>query len=213
VQVFGVSVRDPEALAEGRKLTDQWLQNPDSVESALAGSALAITAANGDSVLYDKLMAGTKTAKTPELYYSYLFSLSSFSDPQLLQRTLDYAISSDVRSQDTLGLLGAVMGNPAGQRLAWDFVRSRWADIEKVGGPFASAAVVNSAGGFCDAGMRNEVNEFFSAHKVAAAERSFKQSMERIHNCVDLKSQQSDQLAAWLGSHSGGAAAAGSSVR
>jgi puromycin-sensitive aminopeptidase len=211
LQVLGGSARDPEVLAEARRLSDQWLQNPASVESALAGSALTITAANGDSVLYDKLMAGTKTAKTPELYYSYFFALSSFSNLQLLQRTLDYAISSAVRSQDTLGLLGAVMGNPAGQRLAWDFIRSHWEDVEKVGGPFASAAIVNSAGGFCDAGMRDEVNDFFSSHKVAA-ERSFKQSRERINNCVDLKSQQSDQLATWLGNHSGGAAA-GSSVR
>jgi hypothetical protein len=47
---------------------------------------------------------------------------------------------------------------------------------------------------------------------VAAAERSFGQSMERINNCVDLKSQQSGQLASWLENQSGGGAA-GSGVR
>ena len=39
-------------------------------------------------------MIGMKNAKTPELHYLYFFTLSSFSDPQLLQRTLDYAITS-----------------------------------------------------------------------------------------------------------------------
>ena len=213
LQVLGGTGRDPEALAEARKLMEQELNNPSSVESSLANSAFGLAAANGDTALYDKLMMGTKNAKTPELYLLYLFTLADFSDPQHLQHTLDYAISPQVRSQDTLNLLGAVMANPAGQTLAWDFVRSHWTEVEKAGGPFASANVVINTGGFCDAKMRDEVNDFFSAHKVAAAERAFRQSMEKIGNCVDLKSQQSSQLASWLGTHSGGGSAAGSGMR
>jgi aminopeptidase N/puromycin-sensitive aminopeptidase len=212
MQVLGNVAREPKTLAEARKLTEQGLQNPASVESGLATAAFGLTAQDGDSPLYDRLMAEMKSAKTPEQYYLYFYTLATFSDPKLLERTLEYAISPEVRSQDTLGLLGAVMANPAGEKLAWDFVRSHWAEVEKTGGPFASANIVTSAGSFCDAGLRDPVNDFFSAHKVAAAERSFRQSMERINNCVDLKSQQSNQLASWLESHGGGAAA-GSSVR
>jgi aminopeptidase N len=212
LQVLGNTGRDPETLAEARKLTERGLQNPTLVESGLASTAFGLAARDGDSAFYDKLIAGMKSSKTPEQYYLYFYTLSSFSDPHLLQHALEFAISPEVRSQDTLGLLGAVMANPSGEKLAWDFVRSHWADVEKAGGPFASANIVTSAGFFCDAGLRDQVNDFFSAHKVAAAERSFRQSMERIDNCVDLKSQQSNQLASWLESHDGGAAA-GSSIR
>jgi len=212
LQVLGDTGRDPGALAEARKLTEQALQNPASVETSLAGAAFGLTALNGDSALYDNLMTGMKNAKTPELYYLYFFTLPGFSDPQLLQRALDYSISPEVRPQDAPSLLGAVMANPAGEKLAWNFVRSHWAEVEKAGGPFSGAQVVINAGGFCDAGLRDEVNDFFSAHRVAGAERSFRQTMERINNCVDLKSQQSNQLASWLESHGGGTAA-GSNVR
>jgi aminopeptidase N len=212
LQVLGSTGHDPEALAEARKLTERTLENPASVESGLAAAAFVLAAEGGDSVLYDKLLAGMKSAKTPEQYYLYFFTLSSFSNPNLLQRTLTYAISPDVRSQDSLGLIGAVMANSAGQRLAWDFVRTHWTEVEKAGGPFASAQIVTSAGSFCEADLSDEVKGFFSAHKVAAAERSFGQSMERINNCVDLKAQQSSQLASWLQSQGGGAAA-GSSIR
>src|SRR6202043_2478195 len=112
------------------------------------------------------------------------------------------AISPDVRPQDALGMVTSVLANPAGQQLAWDFIRQHWPEIEKAGGPFASAQVVGATGVFCDAGSRDQVMEFFSAHKVAAAERTYKQSIERINNCVDLKSQQEPQLASWLGQHS-----------
>jgi aminopeptidase N len=212
LQVMGSTGHDPGAMAEANKLTAQALENPSSVESGLAAAAFALVAETGDAAFYDKVMAGVKNAKTPEQYYIYFYTLPSFTDPQLLTRTLNFAISPEVRSQDSLGLIGSVMANSAGQKLAWDFVRSHWAEVEKAGGPFASAQVVNSAGSFCDAGLRDEVKDFFSTHKVAAAERSFGQSMERINNCVDLKTQQSPQLASWL-QNNGGGAASGSSVR
>jgi aminopeptidase N len=98
-------------------------------------------------------------------------------------------------------LVTSVMGNPAGQQQAWDFIRQNWSAIEKAGGPFASAQVVGATSVFCDAGLRDQVTEFFAAHKIEAAERTYKQSIERINNCVDLKSQQEPKLASWLGQH------------
>jgi aminopeptidase N/puromycin-sensitive aminopeptidase len=146
-------------------------------------------------------MTALRDPKSPEEYYMYLFTLSQFGDQKLLQRTLDFAISPDVRSQDALQVITGVMANPAGEKLAWDFVRQHWTEVEKAGGPFASAQVVGATSVFCDSGARDQVTEFFSAHKVAAAERTYKQSIERINNCVDLKSQQEPQLASWLGKH------------
>jgi aminopeptidase N len=198
---LGYDARDPEILEQARKIADKALDDPASVDREMAGSAFGLAALNGDSAFYDRVMAAMKNPKSPEEYYMYLFTLPSFSDQKLLQRTLEFAISPDVRSQDALGVITSVMGNPAGQQLAWDFVRQHWAEIEKAGGPFASAQVVGATSVFCDAGSRDQVTEFFTAHKVAAAERTYKQSIERINNCADLKSQQESQLASWLGQH------------
>ena len=198
---LGYDGRDADTLAQARKLADQALDNPSSVDHELAGGAFALAALNGDQSLYDRLLAATKNPKSPEEYYQYLFTLPQFSDPKLLQRTLDLAVSSDVRSQDALGVITSVMANPEGEKLAWDFVQSHWDVVEKAGGPFASAQVVGATSGFCTVQMRDQVTNFFAAHKVEAAERTYKQSIERINNCVDLKSQQEPQLATWLGQH------------
>jgi aminopeptidase N len=199
---LGYDARDPEVLAQARKVADKVLDDPASVDRQIAGGAMALAALNGGEDFYDRLMTALKSPKSPEEYYMYLFTLPQFSDPKLLQRTLDYSISPDVRSQDALGVLTSVMGNPEGQKLAWDFVLTHWDAVQKVGGPFASAQVVGSTSSFCDAHMRDQVVEFYSAHKVEAAERAYRQSIERINNCVDLKSQQEPQLASWLGQHS-----------
>ncbi len=119
----------------------------------------------------------------------------------MLERALEYAISPEVRSQDSLSLITRVMKNRAGERVAWDFVRLHWADVEKAGGPFASADIVEAAASFCDAGMRDEIKDFFTTHNNSAAERTLKQSLERVNYCMDLKTQQADQLASWLERH------------
>jgi len=198
---LGYDARDPEALEQARKIADKTLADPDSVDHEVARGALALAALNGDSAFYDRLLAATKNPKSPEEYYMYLNALSQFSDQKLLQRTLEFAISSDVRSQDALGVVSDVLGNPDGQQIAWDFIRQHWTEIEKAGGPFASAQVVGATDVFCDTALRDQVTEFFTAHKIEAAERTYRQSIERINNCVDLKSQQEPQLASWLGQH------------
>jgi aminopeptidase N len=198
---LGYDARDPEVLTAARKLAEKALDDPSSVDRQMAGGAMALAALNGDQTFYDRLMVAIKNPKSPEEYYMYLFTLPQFSDPKLLQRTLDYAISPDVRSQDALGVVTSVMGNPEGQKQAWDFVLSHWDAVQKVGGPFASAQVVGSTGSFCDAQMRDQVVEFYAAHKIEAAERTYRQSIERINNCVDLRTQQQPQLASWLGQH------------
>ncbi len=200
-RALGYDARDPDTLEEARKVADKVLADPQSVDSDMTNAALPLAALHGDSAFYDRVMAATKDPKSPEQYYTFLYTLPEFVDPTLLQRTLEFAVSPEVRSQDALSVITAVMRNPAGRDLAWDFIRQHWPEVEKAGGPFASAQVVGATGVFCEAGMRDQVTEFFSAHKVAAAERTYKQSIERINNCVDLKSQQEPQLASWLGKH------------
>ena len=199
-RALGYDARDPETLEQARKIADEVLAD-SSVDPDVAGIALALAALHGDSAFYDRVMAATKNPQTPELYNSYLFTLPRFSDPKLLQRTLEFAISPDVRSQDALRVITSVMRNPAGRQLAWDFIQSHWDAVAKAGGPFASAEVVGATGIFCNAELRDQVTQFFSAHKIAAAERTYKQSIERINDCVDLKSNQQPQLALWLGKH------------
>jgi aminopeptidase N len=201
MHALGYTAHDPAVEAEAQKLTAQAMQDPSSVDHELLSAALSITARNGDAAFYDEVLARLKTAKTPEEQFIYQRILTRFSDPKLLQRTLDYAISPDVRSQDALFVIAGVMRNPAGAKLAWDFARAHWNEIANLGGAFGGGVIVSAAGSFCDGGMRDEVKDFFTTHHATASERGLKQTLERINYCVDLKAQQGTQLESWLQSH------------
>jgi aminopeptidase N len=203
---LGYDARDPEALAQASKIAKKALDNPESVNREVAAGAFRLAALTGDQTFYDRMTAQLKNAKSPEEYYVALSTLARFGDPKLLQQTLDYAVSPDVRSQDALGLISQVMNNPAGEKLAWNFVLTHWDAVQKAGGVFSSAEIVGATDSFCDAHMRDEVVEFFKAHRIEAGERTYRQSIEQINNCIELKSQQEPQLASWLGHHDTAAA-------
>ena len=202
LHTLGITGADPEVLAEARKQARQALQDPASVSPELVPVFFGLAARTGGTEFYDGIMAKAKSAEIPENYYLYLATLSQFSDPKLLRRTLDYAISGQVRSQDVKGVIGRVMQNPDGRDVAWEFVRSHWPDISRAGGPFRSGDIIGSAGSFCDAEQENQVREFFSTHPTQTSDRLLKQTLERIDYCVDLKSREEDALSAWLGEHS-----------
>jgi aminopeptidase N len=207
--------QDPQALAEARKIADQALADPNSVNHEISSTAIFVAAANGDEAFYNKLMADMKSAKTPEIYFRDLFSLGRFRDPKLIERTLQFTISPDMRSQDAPYFLSSMLRRPAAEKPTWTFIQQHWGEIQKLGGPYAAAAVVQGTGSFCDAGMRDEVQSFFTAHPAPGAERSLKQSIERTNYCIEMKTQQEGPLASWLrdNQNSGTAAGSGSASR
>ncbi len=196
---LGYAGQDPEVIALARRWTEKALVDPASLDSTVAFTAFTLAAQHGDASLYDKLMTKMQASGTSlENYYLYFQTLSKFRSPKLLERTLEYAISPAVRSQDTLGMIAAVMKNPAGGRLAWEFVQAHWSEIDKVGGGFTSGEVVGATNVYCEAGMQDQVQGFFTQHAVPTAQRTLKQSLESIHNCADLKSRQTPELSQWL---------------
>ena len=200
---LGYVAHDPEVMALARKLANESLEDPSSVNHELAFAAMRVAATNGDEAFYDKIIARLKAAKTPEEIFITRQALAAFSDPKLIERTLEFALSPDVRSQDSLQLISQVMRNPAAEKQAWDFVGQHWDKVKSIGGAYAGAAVAHSVGSFCGAELRDDVSDFFATHHEPASERTVKQSLERINNCVDLKAQQQGPLAAWLEQHSG----------
>jgi len=195
---LGYTGRDPEVLAKAKDLALEEMKTPGTVDPSLVDTVFTLAASNGDPALYDQMMLRVRENQSPEQYYRYFYNLARFTDPALVQRTLDFAMSPAVRSQDALNLIAAVMNTTTGANLGWKFVRSHWAQIEKIMGGYNTGGIVATTGSFCDAGMRDEVKQFFTEHPVPAAERSLRQAQERVNYCIDLKQQQAPALASWL---------------
>jgi aminopeptidase N len=170
------------------------------VPPSIATAVLRTAAAGGDKALYDRYVAElARTHATPEEFYRFLNALAFFRDPALVTRTLEFALSTEVRSQDAPGLISILLAQPASQEAAWAFVKARWPQItEKLGVFQGVPAVVGALGGFCSMERAADIRAFFAKNPVPPAARSLQQSIERIESCVSLDQRQSAPFTRWL---------------
>jgi hypothetical protein len=127
-----------------------------------------------------------------------VYSLAAFESEGLVKRTLDYAMSSETRAQDVPGLVFTAFGNPAGRRVAWEFVKTNYDALVTKSGPTFGPGLVNVVGFACDRDLISDMTAFFDQQKVSGAERTLQQGLERARNCAGLKERQHAVLHQWI---------------
>jgi aminopeptidase N len=207
--ILGLTGHDPKIIQMSKEMVDKAL-NGEPFDRPMLSAALRITAREGDAAFYNRILGHFAQLKTQDEFILYGQVLCLFSDPALLTRTLGFAISPAMRAQDAPQVIGAVMANPAGRQVAWDFTRQHWPEIEAKLSNYSDASLVRAAGVFCDATKRDEVQQFFTEHKIAAAERELKLALEEINVCIDVRGHQQPLLQSWLQQHQSSVAANGS---
>ena len=207
VTILGLLGNDPKAIQFSRETVDDALKGK-AVDGTLLGSALGVAARYGDAALYNAILAHFAQVKTPAEFLLYGQTLCLFSDPALVTRTLTFAISPEMRTQDAPQVLGTVLANRPSRQVAWDFIRQHWPEVEAKLSNYSEGAIIGATGAFCDAAKRDEVRQFFTEHKVPATERALKQTLEQINVCIDVRTHQEPDLRAWLEQQPAGAGAA-----
>ena len=207
--LLGNKGQDPEVLKQARQITQQYMNDPKSVDSNLAGEALQLAAMHGDAALFDQFMEKLKTTTIPEEHNRYLYALTSFTDPALIRRALELGISGQIRNQDSAFFISGIMQDEAGQKIAWDFVRNHWNQVMAQTTTGTGPAIIYGTQNFCDADTAAQVKQFFNLNKIPAADRTIKQTLERINGCVDFKRLQQTNLSSWVSHHSQAKPAAG----
>ena len=197
--LLGGAARDAQVLTRARAIVQEELAKPGSVESTLLSLAVPLAAIEGDAALYEQYLARSRAAVNPEERERYLYGLTSFTNPSLVARTIDLALSPDVRSQDAKLVIGQLLGNRDATDQAWKLVRERWDELQKKTGEFVgNTSIVGALGGSCDAGRAGEIEKFFATHKIPDAERTLQQSLESLRSCARFAAAQRPKLAAWL---------------
>jgi aminopeptidase N len=199
---LGLIGRDPEVIAEAKKITDQALQNPDDVDSLMSPAAMDIAAAQGDQALFDLFVQKLNGTTDQVLRRRYMTALSHFENARVLPKAVQLGTSSAIRNQDAAYYLADFFRHPETRAQAWQYIQTHWNDVERQLTTSSGGVIVTAAGQFCDEDAASNVSAFFKVHPVPASERTLRQSVERINSCVDLKKLQGSNLQSWLADHS-----------
>ena len=98
----------------------------------MADAAVALATANGDVEMYERMQHVAQTARDPDLKQDALHTLTRFQEPALVKRTLEYAVSDEVRSQDSWTLVALLLERPRDtERLRGSMYSNTGAEIER----------------------------------------------------------------------------------
>ncbi|KAG5880379.1 hypothetical protein JTB14_027286 [Gonioctena quinquepunctata] len=150
---------------------------------------------------YDQLLELYRSTDLHEEKDRISRSLGATKDPELLQNVLEFAMSDEVRSQDTVFVIASVALTRKGRDLAWQFFKDNWSQIkERFSGYLLTRLVKYLTENFINETMSKEVEQFFQKHKAPGTERTVQQSVETIQLNTAWLNRDSEDIKKYLSS-------------
>jgi puromycin-sensitive aminopeptidase len=193
VNVLAVLGNDADAQARCRAMLDDSSTDPE-----LAAAAANAVAAIGTDADYDDYVQRFRNAETPQLRLRYMFSLAEFPTEEQIRRTIDLALSGDVKTQDAPFLLNRCIANRNNGEMAWESVRRQWLQLLERFPDNTIVRMVGSITTLTTPHLVADVQGFFSEHPIPQSAKTLEQLLERQQVNANLRARAAAPLAAAL---------------
>lgn len=161
----------------------------------------AIAVRNGGEAEYNAVLNQYRVAPTSSEKDTALFNLGSTVDPALVQRTLAFSLSDEVRSQDISKPLGRLCLDTPTIKARWEWFKENYNVINKrlpsQLGKFGDVVAIVLDDMTTDE-LRKDATEFFKGKDVTGYERALQQSLEAIELQVGWARRDRDDVRNWL---------------
>ena len=198
VQALAIRGGDRDAVARCRAILGLNDDHAVSSDPDLSAAATLVLAANGDDEVYDRFIERFRSAATPQDQIRYLYALGEFDTEALVRRTVDFALSDAVKTQNAPFLIGRAMANRENGHVAWEALRQRWTEaVER----FPANTIVRMLDSLRLQDRPETVTDvqgFFAEHSVPVGEKTLAQILERQRVNAAVRKRETDVLATEL---------------
>lgn len=153
---------------------------------------------------YDVVIKQSKSAKTSDERNTALRSLGRAKSPELIQRTLAYSLSDDVKGQDIYLPISALRTHPEGIDALWNWVKDNWAELERRLPPslsMLSSVVSITTSSFTHKEHIKDIDDFFAKKSTKGFDKALAQSRDAISAKAAWIERDSEDVKAWLREH------------
>jgi len=143
-------------------------------------------------------------AKTADERNSALRSLGRAKSPELIQRTLDFAFSKDVKGQDIYLPIQGLRGHQDGCYALWNWVKDNWTELEKRLPPslsMLSNVVAIGTSSFTHKEHIKDIEAFFKDKSTKGFDMSLSQSIDSISAKSAWLERDGEDVTGWLKEH------------
>ena len=131
-------------------------------------------------------------------------AMGYFQNKDILREVCSFALSNDVRSQDTVSILSNVCTNPLGREIWFSAVKNNWDLLMRRygGGGHTISQLIMAMGVNTNQKIFINLKKFFQKHEVPGAKRSLEQVFEKIENNILWRKRDSKKLKSFLENYS-----------
>jgi len=189
VGVLAVQGNDADAQARCRQMLADDVADPE-----LAAAAALAVASTGSDADYEDYLQRFRTAATPQLKYRFMYALAEFPAQDQIDRTIDLALSGDVKTQDAPFLLNRCIANREHGAFAWERVRRQWPELVEKFPDNTIVRMVNSITMLTTPHVVADVQGFFSEHPIPQSAKTLEQLLERQRVNAELRTREAEPL-------------------
>jgi puromycin-sensitive aminopeptidase len=170
-----------------------------SADPGVLTAAIAILAHAGAEREYETFLTRFKGSITPQEEQRYLHALAGFRPPELVHRTLEFAVSGEVRTQDAPFLVRDLLMGVHSREQAWAFVKEHWDHMERLY-PSQSGLrrMCEGITALATPALESDVCQFFASRTVTFGGKTLEQYLEQLRIAVVFREREIEGLTKYL---------------
>lgn len=191
---------EPSFAEEAKKLFDNHAKGTLDVPIDIRDAVYSAVARSADEKVFDTFFRLYRETDQQEERNRLSGAMGSFPDIEMLKKVLAFAISDQVRSQDSVSVISSVANNKLGRDLAWNFFKdnAKFFKDRYSGGLLLARLVKAVTSNFGSEEKAKEIESYFAENPFPGTERSLKQSLEGIRLTVNWLARDAEDIKKFL---------------
>jgi alanyl aminopeptidase len=188
---------NPDVIRAAEALTQNFFENPASVEAVLAAAALTVVAENDEAgKRYADYIKAYENAQA-QIQKTIILRSMTFKNPEVVGKHLDFSISPAVAAGDAALGVGTFSTILDDHSILYDWMDKNIDAFQAKIPEYMHAFLPQIMAGVCSPANRKMLNEFFADRgEVYAA--SLAKALERTDQCIARKAREHGDFRAWL---------------
>ncbi|HEV8144252.1 MAG TPA: M1 family metallopeptidase [Methylomirabilota bacterium] len=200
LRALGTLGNDAATQARAAELYAAQDKKTITVDANVLPALIAIVATSGDEARYREFLERFRRATTPQEEQRYLYALTAFRQPTLIEETLARTVNGEIRTQDAPFVNRSMLMAVTSRELAWLFVKSHWDTMDRLYPKHALRRMAEGVTGLATPELERDVQEFFVSRKIDLGGKQLAQYLEQLRIAVALGERE--QVAGFM--HMGG---------
>jgi puromycin-sensitive aminopeptidase len=198
IRALGTLGDDPAVQAQAAELYAGHERGTAAVDPNVLPALIAVLAHAGDEGRSHEFFERFRTASTPQEEQRYLYALTAFRQPALVEQTLARTVNGEIRTQDAPFVVRAMLMLVHSREPAWDFVKKQWDTMDRLYPKHGLRRMAEGVIGLATRELEADVHRFFQERHIDLGGKTLEQYLEQLRVAVSLRERQGAALSVYL---------------